>query len=191
MNYQELLTQADALEVREAVDLLLGMKPTPRDDPDSAQAKDLRDLACRAVDAGVLPCIGKKKDRLVAPRDFASWAVGKGYDLPAAWRDNGLADEVEAMGKTPARAKPPKQENAASKKCDLGNPKADANLLRMVGALVSLLVGKTPSNIPNSAFHTQTAVIAALLDRYPHTPGLSPRNLEKVFAEANRALKDA
>jgi hypothetical protein len=81
MDYRQFLDHADVWGVAEAVDLLLGMKPLRPDEPD--RSEDLRELAYRAIDAGTLPCIGKKKDRRVSPAEFAKWAAGKGFEIPA------------------------------------------------------------------------------------------------------------
>jgi hypothetical protein len=98
----ELLRLSDALEVSEAVDLLLGMKPSTADEPD--QSKLLRELAYRAIEAGALPCIGKKKDRMVAPSEFARWAAGKGFDTRSLG-DKPIETEshAPATGTTPNR----------------------------------------------------------------------------------------
>lgn len=91
MDCRQFLNHADAWEVTEAVDLLLGMVPLEPDDPD--HKGDLCELAYRAIDAGTLPCIGKKKDRRVAPVEFAKWAASKGFEIPADWNPALLAHD--------------------------------------------------------------------------------------------------
>lgn len=92
MDHQEFITKADAWDVAEAVDLLLGMRPLRSDEPD--RSKDLRELAYRAIDAGVLPCVGKRKHRRVTPVEFAKWAITKGCEIPVSWK---TAQLVHAM----------------------------------------------------------------------------------------------
>lgn len=95
MDYQEFLGKADVWDAFEAVDMLLGLKPITRDDPNQNRAHDLRELAYRAIDAGILPCIGKKKERRVSPADFCRWVTSKGYEIPAAWQEAHLARPEE------------------------------------------------------------------------------------------------
>ncbi len=104
MDYQEFLGKADVWDVFEAVDILLDMKPIRRDDPDPNRAHDLRELAYRAIDAGNLPCIGKKKERRVAPRDFVLWAISKGYQAPDSFLigDGGNKEETGEPHPIPA-----------------------------------------------------------------------------------------
>ncbi len=90
--------KADYWEVRTAAALLLGGKPIVEgweDGPaivsaelrpsDQDRFKFVCELTYRAIDAGVLPHVGKRKERLVKPADFYSWAVSKGYVVPDEW----------------------------------------------------------------------------------------------------------
>lgn len=56
--------------------------------------------------------------------------------------------------------------------------------LKIIAALLNLLAE------PRRTGHNQSAVIAEILERHPDTRGLSKRNLEEVFAAANRAASE-
>ncbi|NCC23238.1 MAG: hypothetical protein EOM26_12395 [Alphaproteobacteria bacterium] len=86
--------QDDAWPVREAVIRLLGgdvdetegvissvgMRPLRRGEPDPI--REICQQAYRALDAGALPFVGKRKHALVSPAAFVEWASGKGYMIP-------------------------------------------------------------------------------------------------------------
>ena len=60
--------------------------------------------------------------------------------------------------------------------------------LNIIGALVDLLLGLSPSGQPYSSFRTQEAIITALVATHPGRLGLAERTLEGKFAAARRAL---
>jgi hypothetical protein len=88
--------QDDAWPIREAVIRLLGgevdesegvissvgMRPLRRGEPDLI--REICQQAYRALDAGALPFVGKRKHALVDPAAFVKWATGKGYVIPDA-----------------------------------------------------------------------------------------------------------
>ncbi|KLN58422.1 hypothetical protein [Variovorax paradoxus] len=67
-------------------------------------------------------------------------------------------------------------------------PRAETTYLNIIGALLSLLLGKAPSGAPYSSFSTQEAVISALLAYHPATSGITLRTLQAKFALARRSL---
>lgn len=67
----------------------------------------------------------------------------------------------------------------------------ETTLLNMVGALLSLLLGKSPSGKAFSVFQDQTAVIDALLAAHEGKPGIAKRTLEEKFAAAKRSLSSS
>ena len=67
-------------------------------------------------------------------------------------------------------------------------PRAETTYLNIIGALLFLLLGKTPSGAPYSSFRTQEAVISALLAHHPSTTGIAQRTLQAKFALARRSL---
>lgn len=87
------------------------------------------------------------------------------------------------------------QLRAANAKSTL-TPEADMSLsarsetayLNIIGALVDLLLGLSPSGQAYSSFRTQEAIITALVAIHPGRLGLAERTLEAKFAAARRAL---
>lgn len=67
----------------------------------------------------------------------------------------------------------------------------EATLLNITGALLGLLLGKTPAGKPQSVFKDQAAVIDALLASYEGKAGIAKRTLEEKFAEAKRNLSSS
>lgn len=67
-------------------------------------------------------------------------------------------------------------------------PRAEATYLNIIGALLELVLGKTPAGKPQSLFETQAAIIDALLAHHADKPGISKTTLEAKFADARRRL---
>lgn len=67
-------------------------------------------------------------------------------------------------------------------------PRAETTYLNIIGALLSLLLGKTPSGAPYSSFSTQESIISALLAHHPSTSGITQRTLQSKFALARRSI---
>lgn len=61
--------------------------------------------------------------------------------------------------------------------------------LNIIGALLGLLLGKSPSGKPYSDFKNQQALIDAIHGNFGEASGLSKRNLEDKFALARRTLR--
>ncbi len=59
----------------------------------------------------------------------------------------------------------------------------------IIGGLLSLLLGENDNGEPISSYSSQAGIITDLVDRFPTANGISKGNLEKKFAEANRAIK--
>lgn len=66
--------------------------------------------------------------------------------------------------------------------------RAEATYLNTIGAMLELVLGKTPAGKPQSVFETQAAIIDALLAHHADKPGISKTTLETKFAEARRRL---
>ncbi len=66
--------------------------------------------------------------------------------------------------------------------------RAETTYLNIIGAMLALILGKSPGGKPQSVFANQTAIINALLGHYEGKPGISARTLEDKFAAANRSL---
>lgn len=67
--------------------------------------------------------------------------------------------------------------------------RAETTLLNITGALLGLMLSKTPSGKPQSVFKDQAAVIDALLAAYEGKPGIAKRTLEEKLAAAKRSLE--
>ncbi|MCW5581819.1 MAG: hypothetical protein KIS72_10820 [Luteimonas sp.] len=67
-------------------------------------------------------------------------------------------------------------------------PRAETTYLNTIGALLELVLGKTPAGKPQSVFKSQAAIIDALLAHHADKPGISKTTLEAVFADARRRL---
>ena len=61
--------------------------------------------------------------------------------------------------------------------------------LNIVGALLGLLLGSSPSGQPYSKFQSQQAIIDAIHANFGEAPGLSQRNLADKFAAGKRTLQ--
>ncbi len=66
--------------------------------------------------------------------------------------------------------------------------RAETTYLNIIGAMLALILGKSPAGKPQSVFDNQAAIIAALLGHYEGKPGISERTLEEKFAAAKRSL---
>lgn len=67
------------------------------------------------------------------------------------------------------------------------SPRHRRTLLTLIAALLELL--KAPAGLPRQGMN-QAAIKSAILERFPW-PGLSERNLETIFADANKAKVSA
>jgi hypothetical protein len=66
--------------------------------------------------------------------------------------------------------------------------RAETTYLHILGGLLTLLLGVSPSGQPYSSFKSQEAVIGALISRYGDRLGMAARTLQAKFAAARRAL---
>lgn len=69
--------------------------------------------------------------------------------------------------------------------------RSEKTYLNIIGGLLALMLGKSPTGKPQSVFESQSAVISALLGYYGHVKGMGDSNLEKTLAQANKTLKDS
>lgn len=66
--------------------------------------------------------------------------------------------------------------------------RAETTYLNIIGAMLALMLGKSPAGKPQSVFDNQAAIIAALLGHHEGKPGISARTLEEKFAAGKRSL---
>jgi hypothetical protein len=71
---------------------------------------------------------------------------------------------------------------------ELRSPRSETTYLHIVGGLLSLLLGRSPSGHPYSSFHTQESIITALMAHHGGRLGITTRTLETKFAAARRSL---
>lgn len=77
---------------------------------------------------------------------------------------------------------------AAHSKAPPITEKQNTNYLNIIGALLGLLLGQSPSGLPYSQFKTQQAIIDGIEANFGSAQGLSARNLQDKFAQAKRQL---
>ena len=68
-------------------------------------------------------------------------------------------------------------------------PRAESTYLNIIGGLLSLLLGKSPSGAPYSSFRSMESVISALLAHHENLSGISERTLWSKLAQARRQLQ--
>ena len=66
--------------------------------------------------------------------------------------------------------------------------RAETTYLNIIGAMLALMLGKSPNGQAYSVLDNQSAIIAALLGHHEGKPGISARTLEEKFAAAKRSL---
>ena len=64
--------------------------------------------------------------------------------------------------------------------------RSEYTYLNIIGGLLNLLLGHSPSGHPYSVFKNQNSVITALIAHYGHLMGISERTLQAKFTEAKR-----
>ena len=67
--------------------------------------------------------------------------------------------------------------------------RSETTYLNIIGGLLTLLLGKSPSGTAYSSFHSMDAVISALVAHHEGRPGLSERTLWNKLAQARRHLE--
>lgn len=67
--------------------------------------------------------------------------------------------------------------------------RVEATYLNIIGAMLELMLSKSPGGQPYSSFANQSAIISTLLAHHEGKPGIASRTLEEKFAAAKRSLK--
>lgn len=68
------------------------------------------------------------------------------------------------------------------------SPRGETTYLHILGALLTLLLGSSPSGQRYSSFASQDAIISALIAHHGDRLGIAERTLQAKFAAARRAL---
>ena len=71
---------------------------------------------------------------------------------------------------------------------DTPSERSEKANLNVIGSLLNLLLGKSPSGVPYSRFETQAAVITSLVAHHSGRLGITKRTLERKFAAARQSL---
>ena len=74
--------------------------------------------------------------------------------------------------------------------CPLSD-RAEATYLHIIGAMLTLMLGRSPSGTPYSSFNSQEAIASALVAHHGHLMGITERTLQAKFAQAKRKLQSA
>lgn len=69
--------------------------------------------------------------------------------------------------------------------------RAEATYLNIIGGMLDLMLGQSPSGTPYSSFKTQEAVVSALVTHHSGAMGIAERTLNGKFATARRRLRSA
>jgi len=69
--------------------------------------------------------------------------------------------------------------------------RAEATYLNIIGGMLELMLGQSPSGTPYSSFKTQEAVVSALVAHHSGVMGIAERTLNGKFATARRRLHSA
>ena len=78
----------------------------------------------------------------------------------------------------------------ASKQCAISD-RAETTYLNIIGGMLTLMLGQSPSGVPYSSFKTQEAIVTALLAHYGGTMGITERTLNGKFANARKNVRSA
>lgn len=66
--------------------------------------------------------------------------------------------------------------------------RSESVYLHIIGAMVNLLLDKSPSGKPLSVFRSQSAIVDALTAHHKNVPGITKRTLDEKFAAGKRSL---
>lgn len=69
--------------------------------------------------------------------------------------------------------------------------RAEATYLNIIGGMLELMLGQSPSGTPYSSFKTQEAVVSAMVAHHHGVMGIAERTLNGKFATARRQLRNA
>ncbi|MBB6055622.1 hypothetical protein [Tolumonas osonensis] len=78
----------------------------------------------------------------------------------------------------------------ASQQCTISD-RAETTYLNIIGGMLTLMLGHSPSGVPYSSFKTQEAIVTALLAHYGGTMGITERTLNGKFANARKNVRSA
>lgn len=94
-----------------------------------------------------------------------------------------LQEQHEALLKQPSVI-------PACAQCPISD-RAEVTYLNIIGGMLELMLGQSPSGTPYSSFRTQEAVVSALVAHHSGAMGIAERTLNGKFATARRRLRSA
>lgn len=168
---------------RNGITLESGSSANP-DDPDLAiRHVDLKAWMCRFYPADRPSFLFSRSERKAAPvisleAVQALLIECEGLRLHIAQRDQGIKQLREQL-------------RSFEKSADSGAPlssRGEMTYLHILGGLLTLLLGSSPSGQRYSSFASQEAIISALIAHHGERLGIAERTLQAKFAAARRAL---
>jgi hypothetical protein len=109
------------------------------------------------------------------PVEAVRWACSRFETLPSA-----LTDAVAAALAS---------DSSSDKLGKPLPPRLEAAYLNIIGSMLALMLGESPAGKPHSVFEDQTAIVDALVANFGSIDGISKRNLDGKFAQANQKLR--
>jgi hypothetical protein len=117
---------------------------------------------------------------LLAERDCLKTKVDYRERELAELRLRGMTNRSQRSGTTDPRT----NDSAMS-------ARAETTYLHIIGALLDVMLGHTPSGQAYSRFKTQESIVSAMLAHHGQRLGISERTLHAKFAAARRQLSDS
>jgi hypothetical protein len=77
-----------------------------------------------------------------------------------------------------------------AKQCEISD-RAEATYLHIIGTMLELMLGQSPSGTPYSSFNSQEAIATAMIAHHGELMGITDRTLQAKFAQARRKLRAA
>lgn len=103
-----------------------------------------------------------------------------------------LADRIQAWDALYAQFQALSQEHQSrkeqQKRDGIPGARSETTYLNIVGGLLTLLLGKSPSGVPYSSFENLDSVVSALVTHFGEKPGISERTLWTKFSAAKRHI---
>jgi hypothetical protein len=89
---------------------------------------------------------------------------------------------------TPCSSSPPRC--WLPSQCEISE-RAETTYLNIIGGMLTLMLGQSPSGVPYSSFKTQEALVSALVAHFGGTMGITERTLNGKFANARKYVRSA
>jgi len=80
--------------------------------------------------------------------------------------------------------------NPACAQCQISH-RAEATYLHIIGVMLELMLGQSPSGTPYSSFRSQEAIATAMIAHHGELMGITDRTLQAKFAQARRKMRAA